>query len=855
MADRLHLDYNKMLEEADSHRNKDSEEELKLYFDNRLIMYVKELLEDYEYYTSKELTPRISEKLIQLYDFKKFNDEITPLDDDDEQEKPVKTRKITGKAINIADCPYLAIVDIDIDKKLSDEDRNLIRNELLEKIYQSELNVALIKTGHGGLHIYCNMDPLILFAGNSVVKKITTEKYDVDIFACVDYNESKRCVVLPDSRIKDFEYDAVNKRQQPKQPNQIFKYEKLGKSKIKFDKKKDLDVISQVFEVLGFDIELIKYHEQAEQDVKASQDVNMTKQQAYILINGLNNLIIHNYADKSEKETTLFKLFSSVNGMKAISDVDQQWINEAYNKISQIQGLTIKARSNFDRTHVRLAERSCTPHYIEKLVRLTNEEYYNNEYLPTKVKSEDTKSQSSSKSNNDDDIIDLAKIKVNNIDLADQFELADIYTKITKGEYECVEDIISDMSKIMRYIHSDTVTFLFKQYDNLEKKYIFVWKSKSCAQDILNMIPAHFNRKKSNTLWQLAITCNQIFLIKKVEFTSDDQDVFSMFQGWKYHQLEQINMELIQPFQDHIILVISSNDTTVYEYILKWFALIIQHPEQQTRVSMILRGGQGCGKNTFTDVLSELVSGYSLRNITSLTLVTGQFNSILNNRVFIMLNELTTFSSSIGHEVDKLKQLITDPTLEIRTKFSSSRVEKNLLNFILVSNHLDPVHLDQDDRRYLVCQCDSKYTKNTQYFNNLFQHINQEDFYDNLITYFHKLDISQFDARIIPMTEAKKEIIEVSLTDIERFCIQYFKQLKVGWLCHEAQRYCPDSIKPANFRLQNHKNCETIRQHIKNKNIRLYKIKEDKIAQLKQYVEDDVNEVIINQFNEEQYNT
>ncbi|KAA6384393.1 MAG: hypothetical protein EZS28_020081 [Streblomastix strix] len=103
MADRLHLDYNKMLEEAESHRNKDSEEELKLYFDNRLIKNVKELLEDYEYYTSQELTPRISEKLIYLYDFKKFNDEITPLDDDDEQEKPVKTRKITGKAINIAD--------------------------------------------------------------------------------------------------------------------------------------------------------------------------------------------------------------------------------------------------------------------------------------------------------------------------------------------------------------------------------------------------------------------------------------------------------------------------------------------------------------------------------------------------------------------------------------------------------------------------------------------------------------------------------------------------------------------------------------------------------------------------------
>ncbi|KAA6399857.1 MAG: hypothetical protein EZS28_004612 [Streblomastix strix] len=324
-ADRLHLDYNRMLQEAESHRN-DSLEEFDLFVIN---------------------SPRISEKLIQLYDFMKFNDEITPLDDD-EQVKPVKTRRTTGKAINIADCPYLAIVDMEIDKKLSQEERNLIRNELLEKIYQSELNVALVKTGHGGLHIYCNMDPPILFAGNSIVKKITTEQYDINIFACVDYNECKRCIVLPDSRIKDFEYDTVNKRQQPKKPNQVFRYEKLGKTKIKFDKKKDQDLIS-------------------------------------------------------EKETTLFKLFSSVNGMKAIADVDLQSINEAYNKISQIQGLTIKARSNFDRTRIKLAERSFTPHYIEKLVKLTNEEYCNSEYLSIKVKSEDTKSQSSSKSLNDDE--------------------------------------------------------------------------------------------------------------------------------------------------------------------------------------------------------------------------------------------------------------------------------------------------------------------------------------------------------------------------------------------------------------------------------------------------------------------
>ncbi|KAA6384661.1 MAG: hypothetical protein EZS28_019811, partial [Streblomastix strix] len=82
------------------------------------------------------------------------------------------------------------------------------------------------------------------------------------------------------------------------------------------------------------------------------------------------------------------------------------------------------------------------------------------------------------------------------------------------------------------------------------------------------------------------------------------------------------------------------------------------------------------------------------------------------------------------------------------------------------------------------------------------------------------------------MTEAKKEIIEISLTEIDRFCIKYFKQLKVGWICEIASQYCPESIKPGNFRLQIHKNCDTIRQMHMKQNIRLYKLKEDKVAEL-----------------------
>ncbi|KAA6387030.1 MAG: hypothetical protein EZS28_017444 [Streblomastix strix] len=82
------------------------------------------------------------------------------------------------------------------------------------------------------------------------------------------------------------------------------------------------------------------------------------------------------------------------------------------------------------------------------------------------------------------------------------------------------------------------------------------------------------------------------------------------------------------------------------------------------------------------------------------------------------------------------------------------------------------------------------------------------------------------------MTEAKKEIIEISLTEIDRFSIKHFKQVKVGWICDISSQYCPEFIKPENFRLQIHKNSDTIRQMHMKQNIRLYKLKQDKVAEL-----------------------
>jgi hypothetical protein len=51
---------------------------------------------------------------------------------------------VTGSALNIANCPFLAIVDIDINKKLDDSERTAIRNEIIKKIELSRISVGLV---------------------------------------------------------------------------------------------------------------------------------------------------------------------------------------------------------------------------------------------------------------------------------------------------------------------------------------------------------------------------------------------------------------------------------------------------------------------------------------------------------------------------------------------------------------------------------------------------------------------------------------------------------------------------------------------------------------------------------------
>ena len=317
------------------------------------------------------------------------------------------------------------------------------------------------------------------------------------------------------------------------------------------------------------------------------------------------------------------------------------------------------------------------------------------------------------------------------------------------------------------------------------------------------------------------------FAIKGLRFIgNEEKKVLSIFNGYKYTVLDSVNNEVIKGFLEFVREVIADNDEAVFNYIIHWFAFIVQHPGVKSEVALVLKGLQGLGKGRFTDILSELLAGYSVKNMTDISHITGKFNSALEHKMLIVLNEVKNCGEDRMANFDALKSLITDDTFRINEKNEPMREAENVANFIFCSNNAYPVKIENGDRRYVVVNCNSKYKGNFKYFDDLVKRCDKE-FYDNLFTYFMKLDLSNFNVRAIPKTEAKQDLINASRSPIDKWICKHYNELIEGMPCTDALLTKPTDMRDDVFRLLVKERCKYEKRSIKGVRKWRYYLKEE----------------------------
>ncbi|KAA6394455.1 MAG: hypothetical protein EZS28_010022 [Streblomastix strix] len=319
----------------------------------------------------------------------------------------------------------------------------------------------------------------------------------------------------------------------------------------------------------------------------------------------------------------------------------------------------------------------------------------------------------------------------------------------------------------------------------------------------------------------------------------------------KYHN-PQYYIDIIKPYLAQQLQ--AAGDGNLYNYILNWIAFVIQNVGVKSEVTLILQGSQGIGKNRFTDVLCELLAGQSIKIITDIDEFTGKFNSVVENIILGIANELKNFGEARYSNMDALKSIITDNQIRINEKNQPRRTAENVMNLIMVTNNDFPVKIEVNDRRYVVCRCKAVHRDDVEYFTSLSNGFTTE-FYNNLFTYFMTRNISNWNQRIIPFTEAKKDIIRASRSQLDDVILQNYQAFKEGVPCTIALQFKPYDVKEKSFQLQLKNKCQRIRKTINEKRTWIYKLNEDliklydRLREEDQDINDDINEDIIEQIN------
>ncbi|KAA6390719.1 MAG: hypothetical protein EZS28_013751, partial [Streblomastix strix] len=265
-------------------------------------------------------------------------------------------------------------------------------------------------------------------------------------------------------------------------------------------------------------------------------------------------------------------------------------------------------------------------------------------------------------------------------------------------------------------------------------------------------------------------------------------------------QLDEVDQTKIEQFLGLVKGTIASNDELIYEYLLNWFSFIVQNIGKKTKTSIILKGLQGIGKNVFTNVLCELLAGYSSKNITDIDDFVGIFNTAIENKMLAIANEMKNFGQSRMSNMDALKSLNTKCSFVINEKYVPKHEVENVVNIIIDTNNIFPLKIENSDRPYVVCKCNSVHRGDLAYFTTLCNSFD-EDFYNNLFTFFMTRHISQFNPRNIPMTQTKKDIIKASVSPVDDVIISHFKLFRDGVACNIVDGSKQQDTKLKNYQL------------------------------------------------------
>ncbi|SOE81320.1 hypothetical protein SAMN05446927_4598 [Caballeronia arationis] len=274
------------------------------------------------------------------------------------------------------------------------------------------------------------------------------------------------------------------------------------------------------------------------------------------------------------------------------------------------------------------------------------------------------------------------------------------------------------------------------------------------------------------------------------------EDTYNLFRGWTVEPcfgmtLEQAtnNCDL---FLTHLQENLCRGNQELYKYLIRWYAHLFQQPGHKPGVAIAVSGEKGVGKSKVTEVIAELLGPHAL-TVSQRSHLTGQFNAHQAQALLIVAEEAVWAGDKQAEGA--LKQMITSPTMTLERKGVDAVPLKSCARFVMNSNAEWIFPASADERRLFALDCGSDHKQDDEYFKaiddqlygpGLTSHKPGQDSpgLRALLTYLLGLDLTDFNVRRVPETDALKAQRAASLDPHEQFlkdCLESHEICGTSW--------------------------------------------------------------------------
>jgi len=220
----------------------------------------------------------------------------------------------------------------------------------------------------------------------------------------------------------------------------------------------------------------------------------------------------------------------------------------------------------------------------------------------------------------------------------------------------------------------------------------------------------------------------------------------------------------IDPIMHHFHIM-SGEDEKAKEFLIDFFAQIVQQPAKIIGVAILLYGIEGCGKDILVDWIGKRILGYHQYNKPgNIANMFKGFNSELAGNLLFHTDEIEL--KVIKKYNEDLKRVLTSGRIRIEGKGKDAISIDSYIRLFMTTNNRDALVISATDRRFAVFRSSDKYRNNMEYFKKLESFLEEEGVARSFYDFLMARDISQFDHTKRPETEIYKEMKQSSMNPI-----------------------------------------------------------------------------------------